>query len=577
MKYSNNKNKTHIGALICGLSMLSLTSYKLHASDYIVPAMVNIPAGEFDMGSDKGDLEARPKHTIAMSEFRMAKYPVTVAEYRKFVEDTGFKPNTECNDIVTENWFSGPDVNEGKATWDKHQFLYSDYLPVTCMTWNEANAYADWLSEKTGTPYRLPTEQEWEYSLRANTTSQFFWGDDPNMTQACLYGNFADKSGEYHAIKDYGASYVGFLEYAKCDDGEPYGSIVGLYRPNPFGLYDMVGNISQYTSTCYYKGYQARSEQEMDNQQCEYISHRGETWHFPPQPHAARARAKRLDETGWALTGFRLAVDGHSDEVHNTTREFESKLAKAQKARLDHRPTLPEAPQNLQLVKRKNNSYTLSWQPNTTSNVTGYDVYRSLSRRSYLLGGAPLKHYEKIKTVSANKTSLKVKLPESEGSFRVVTKTSSLTSLSSEPVSILSKQFVEIPGRINMETLSSLENASLAHRPASKDKEELFYLSKFNKGYEQPMVTSTFNLNVKKSGWYILNYRGGTGEPGTFFRIWSGNRLVAEVDHDENIDDKQSDRHRVYLEKGPQQVQLSVKRYSLDFWNLVWLDLKEVG
>ena len=254
--------------------------------DHIVPPMVNIPTGKFMMGSESGTASAKPMHSVSIQAFQMGKYPVTVAEFRKFVEDTGFNPKANCKDHLGKRWLGGP-TDIGTARWDKHRYTNSDYLPVTCINLQDANAYADWLSDKTGIQYRLPTEQEWEYAAKANTTSRFFWGDDTTMTQACLYGNFADQSGEYIASKQYGASYVGFLEYANCDDGEAYNSIVGLYRPNPFGLYDMVGNVSQLLNTCYYAdGYKLRTKDEMDLSKCEFIAHRGNTWHYPPQPLA---------------------------------------------------------------------------------------------------------------------------------------------------------------------------------------------------------------------------------------------------------------------------------------------------
>jgi formylglycine-generating enzyme required for sulfatase activity len=545
------------------------------AQDHIVPPMVNIPTGKFMMGSESGTASAKPMHSVSIRAFQMAKYPVTVVEFRKFAEETGFNPKAECLDKLDKNWLSGP-TDKGTASWDKHRYTNSEYQPVTCMLRQDANAYANWLSEKTGIQYRLPTEQEWEYSAKANTTSRFFWGDDTNMTQACLYGNFADQSGEYIASKQYGASYVGFLEYANCDDGEAYHSIVGLYRPNTFGLYDMDGNVSQHLNTCYYEdGYKKRSKDEMDLSKCEFTATRGNTWHYPPQPLATRGRNKKSWKP-FADSGFRLAADGHNDKIATSTATFETALKSAQKQRLATRPKLVSVPNSLQLVKSKdnknNNIYTLSWQPDNDPRVEGYEIYQSISPYAHLNTGFYQDYYQKVQTVNATQNSIKLSLPDEGGSFRVVTKTSKLTSLPSQPAVIVKSKMVDIPGRINMQDTIALENVLLTYRKAKEDKPEVFYLSKLNTGPEQPLVTSTFNINVKSSGWYHLNYRGNSFHSRTFFKLWQNNTLVGEINHDPNIDDKSSNRHKVFLEQGTHTMQLSFMHEGFDYWSMTWLE-----
>ena len=563
---SNNVAKT----LLLSAGVVSSAS----AEDYIVPAMVNIPAGSFMMGTESGDAWSKPMLSVSLPAFQMAKYPVTVAEFRKFVEDTGFNPNPTCNDTLNENWLSGPD-EVGSASWDNHRYSQSEYQPVTCVSWQSANAYAKWLSKKAGTIYRLPTEQEFEYAQKANTTSRYFWGDDPNMTQACLYGNFADQSGEYFASKQYGASYVGFLEHANCDDGEAYNSIVGLYRPNPFGLYDMVGNISQFLSTCYYEGYEKRTEEEMDIDKCEFIGHRGETWHYPPQPHYDRGRAKKEEVSPGALMGFRLAVNGHSDKKHSSTTKFEEALQLAQANRLATRPKLPVAPKQTQLIKLKNNKYRLSWQPSDDIRVSGYDIYQSDIPSAHHVGQFYQRYYTKVQTVDANKNSVIMTLPEEGGSFRIVTKTEQLTSLPSLPAVYVEPNIVQIPGRIYMQDSVALENVRLAYS-RTKDDPEPYYLSKMNNAFDQPSVTATFNVNVKESGFYTLNYRGRSFKEGEFFKLWQNNKLVGEMSYDAKIDDKTSNRHKVFLDRGTHQLQLMVALEGWNRWSMTWLELAEV-
>ncbi len=300
------------------------------AKDYIAPPMVNIPAGEFMMGSEGGDPATMPIHKVSIAAFQMGKYSVTVSEFRKFAEDTGFTRESTCNDFIDGDGLRGP-THIGSGKWDKHRSTYSDYQPVVCISWQDANAYADWLSNKTGIKYRLPTEQEWEYATKANTTSRHFWGDDFDLTKACFYGNFADHTGEHINNQKHGLSNVGWIEHANCDDGEAYNAIVGLYRPNPFGLYDMVGNTAQYLNSCYEEsGYNIDSK-EQDINSCEYLVHRGGTWHYPAEPHSTRDRVKRVGWNVGSNTGFRLAVDGQSNNIDQSTVSFEAKFKQAQK------------------------------------------------------------------------------------------------------------------------------------------------------------------------------------------------------------------------------------------------------
>ncbi len=552
------------------------------AQDYIVPPMVNIPAGNFMMGAEGGDPATLPIHPVSVDAFQLGKYTVTVAEFRKFADDTGFTRESTCNDFIDKDGLRGP-KHLGSGRWDKHRHSYSDYQPVTCISWQDANAYADWLSEKTAVQYRLPTEEEWEYAAKANTTSRYFWGDDPDMSKACLYGNFADQTGEHVNNKKYGMSNVGWIEHANCDDTEAYNAMVGLYRPNPFGLYDIDGNVGQYLNSCYFEdGYKVRAKEAMDVKKCEFIVHRGGNWHYPAQPHATRNRFKR---EGWNVgtgMGFRLAVNGHNNNAEASTVKFEKSLKQAQTKHLATRSKIPAAPKNTQLVKiqsdNKGNSYKLSWQTSSDLRVMGYEIYQSKTRYAHLYGGFYQNHYQKLQTVNASENSIEVTLPVTGGSFRVISVTDKDTSLPSQIVTVfVEPEAVELPGKINMQDTIALENIPLYHREARVDKSELYYLFKTNKGSDQSEVTASFNVNVNKSAWYTLNYRGGTFQTGEFFKLWQNNTLVGKIYYDADIDDKTSNRHKVFLEKGNQTLQISVLRDGFDRWSMVWLKFTELA
>jgi formylglycine-generating enzyme required for sulfatase activity len=118
-----------------------------------------------------------------------------------------------------------------------------------CVSWEDAKTYAKWLSEKTNKAYRLPSEAEWEYAARAGTTSDYYFGNDTN--KLCEYANILDISGVAALKRDYNLNKTG----VDCNDGAEYTSAVGKYKPNAYGLYDMIGNVGEYTLDCEHNDY----------------------------------------------------------------------------------------------------------------------------------------------------------------------------------------------------------------------------------------------------------------------------------------------------------------------------------
>ena len=207
------------------------------------PEMVEIPAGSFDMGiptaeskrEQSGDIdeEARPVHRVTIPRpFWIGKYPVTRSEFAAFVADTGrVMPTFQVDELdpIARIWNA---VELGDHSWLDRDFAQTDRDPVVRVTHEDAVAYAAWL----GNSYRLPSEAEWEYAARGGTQSARFWGDDRD--QACRYANVADRS----LMTALGASFDAG-QYFPGDDGFAFTSPVGSFLPNPFGLYDMLGNV----------------------------------------------------------------------------------------------------------------------------------------------------------------------------------------------------------------------------------------------------------------------------------------------------------------------------------------------
>lgn len=207
----------------------------------IEPEMIVIPSGEFMMGGS-GENE-KPKHKVLIRSFKMSKYETTVKEFRQFVEATDYQSKPSCwvwQEVTSEhNW--------GINTTSK--YAPSDDHPVMCVTWEDAKAYAKWLSEKTNKAYRLPSEAEWEYAARAGTSTDYYFGNDSN--KLCEYGNILDQRGSKALKRDYKVNRDG----VDCDDGAEYTSAVGKYKPNAYGIYDMIGNVGEYTLDCEHYGY----------------------------------------------------------------------------------------------------------------------------------------------------------------------------------------------------------------------------------------------------------------------------------------------------------------------------------
>ena len=185
--------------------------------------LVWIPQGCFTMGSpetERGRSTNEIPHQVCLQGFWMGKYEVTNAQYQ------GFEPGHDSGSYESHN-LNGPD------------------RPVVRVTWQEAVAYADWLSGKTGLRFRLPTEAEWEYAARAGDTLNRPWGDDPS--RACRYANIYDETARKTKPLPW-ANYP-------CEDGQGMVAPVGKYAPNKFGLYDMLGNVAEWTCSEYDSAY----------------------------------------------------------------------------------------------------------------------------------------------------------------------------------------------------------------------------------------------------------------------------------------------------------------------------------
>ena len=160
--------------------------------------MVSISAGKFRMGSRKGEADdaEKPVHRVTVPAFKLGKYEVTVSQFSGFVQATGYLTDAEQNTGGDAGCFSEQSGgNRGWVSgysWRNPGYPVQDEQPVVCMSWNDVQAFIDWLNRKTGGNYRLPAEAEWEYAARAGSKTEYHFGN--NESQLCRYANHAGGS-----------------------------------------------------------------------------------------------------------------------------------------------------------------------------------------------------------------------------------------------------------------------------------------------------------------------------------------------------------------------------------------------
>lgn len=284
----------------------------------ICPEMVGLPGGSFIMGTPEGEGEREgvpehardrgvPRHKVTIGQgLAVGKYEVTVGQYRAFIEDTGYQPSDSCHVMRNVDGVEVYDDQPGYS-WQHPSYPVEDNFPVTCVTWEDARAYADWLSRETGYDYRLLSEAEYEYATRAGTDTAYYWGDDPKRTEACQYSNQPDWTLADHLDND----TRGFRYRFQCDDGYPFTAPVGQYEPNAFGLYDMLGNAWEFVQDCWHDNYvdaPADGSAWMTGGDCDVRVMRGGSWGNTPWFARSSNRAQVLVNYAGHSFGFRVAT-----------------------------------------------------------------------------------------------------------------------------------------------------------------------------------------------------------------------------------------------------------------------------
>ena len=239
------------------------------------PEMVVVPVGSFMMGSSVSEEEG-PRHRVTIgSPFAVGVHEVTFAEWDGCVRAGGcggYRPDDE-------GWGRGS-------------------RPVIHVSWNDAQGYVQWLSRETGVRYRLLSEAQWEYVARAGTTTARYWGE--SETGQCRNGNGYDRTA--HAE-------FAYAQPATCSDGYVYTAPVGSFQPNAFGLYDVLGNVHEWTDDCWNDDYSGTPSDGSAFQtgECSLRVLRGSTW--LSIPGLLRSAYRGRDQAGNRedIFGFRVA------------------------------------------------------------------------------------------------------------------------------------------------------------------------------------------------------------------------------------------------------------------------------
>ena len=254
--------------------------------DFPVPKMKSIKGGTFQMGCSPQDNECyddeKPRHTVTLDAFQIGQYEVTFEQYDYY-----------CNQISS---CKKPD----DAGWGRGQ------RPVINVNWNDAQAYIQWLKQKTGERFRLCTEAEWEYAARAGTETKYSWGNKPSGQ----YANGGTKAAwDHYGVGDrWKDSYMPWPE-----DGYVIGtSPIGTFKPNPWGLYDMHGNVWEWVQDRYDEKYYGKSPKRNpagpSDSSLEYRVLRGGSWFDVARGLRSGYRDSYTPDYRDVYYGFRLCL-----------------------------------------------------------------------------------------------------------------------------------------------------------------------------------------------------------------------------------------------------------------------------
>jgi len=316
--------------------------------------LVRIAAGECEIGMlDQHRLKLHHKFSAYQREihdyiekpfpvrltrdYYLGKTEVTVGQFRRFVEATGYRTDAErAGDAVVFQPEAEVDLQRFAARdghrWSNPGFPQTDDHPVTCVSWRDGRAFCDWLSKQEGGKYRLPTEAEWEYACRAGTKTPYCSGQTPDSVYA--FANVADAALYAEHPQDVLRQRIAGLDPGE-GDGHVFTAPVASLKPNAWGLHDMHGNVWEWCSDKYSDRYYeqmlklarqrgSRNDPEpiVDPQGPEttpqhkhgdWRSLRGGSWYVAPLQCRSSVRAFAEAADAFSYIGFRVVLEVESE------------------------------------------------------------------------------------------------------------------------------------------------------------------------------------------------------------------------------------------------------------------------
>lgn len=255
------------------------------------PKMVRLPAGSFWMGSPVSEVgrhaDESPLIQVDVATFAMALTEVTRFDWMSFERHSGYRAASGCL-----TWDGDGYVQSAHLGWRNPGFSHLDEHPAVCVSWQDAQEYARWLSTQTGNKYRLPSEREWEYAARAGTSTPYPWSG----SSVCGHANVAD---EALLLKHPG------WQIERCNDGYPFTAPVGSFAPNAFGLYDLHGNVMEWVQDCWGPQLHA-SDVRQSPLNCRSRVIRGGSWDLTASYMRSAYRGKAAETNRGSGTGIRL-------------------------------------------------------------------------------------------------------------------------------------------------------------------------------------------------------------------------------------------------------------------------------
>ncbi len=265
------------------------------------PTMVVIPAGQSlvgapadAVGAGEAPANQTPQHRIVIAQpFAVSEREVTLGEFQRFVEASGYAIDPGCT------VFSGGFIWDKYASFERPGYAQDAEFPAVCVSFEDAEAYAAWLSDQTGARYRLPSEAEWEYAARAGSAAAYPFGDTPKAF--CNFANLADVSA---------AKLHPGWSVADCDDGHAGAAATGSFAPNAFGVADMLGNVWEWVADCWHDTYELApvdGSAWTESGDCQRRVVRGGSWDVGPRDMRVSLRGNLAADARHAFYGFRVA------------------------------------------------------------------------------------------------------------------------------------------------------------------------------------------------------------------------------------------------------------------------------